>query len=73
MENYKIRLKEIREDNDMLQKNVAGILGISQQQYSRYESGEREMPLHHLVKLCKYYGVSSDYLLGLPKGLKWYR
>lgn len=73
MENYKIRLKEIREDNDMLQRNVADILGITQQQYSRYENGDREMPIHHLIKICEYFKVSSDYLLGLPKGLKWYR
>lgn len=62
---YLIRMRELREDHDLTQKEVAAILGILQQTYSRYESGERELPLHHLITLVKYYKVSADYLLGL--------
>lgn len=59
------RLKDVREDNDLLQRQVADILGITQQQYHLYESGQREMPMHLFVKLAKYYNVSLDYLAGI--------
>ena len=67
---YNVILKQLREDNDKLQKDVAVYLGISQQYYSEYEIGNRKLPIEHLIKLCTFYGVSSDYILGLPKGLK---
>lgn len=66
-------LRALREDSDLSQKNVAEILHITQQQYQLYESGKRELPVHHLVTLCRHFGVSADYLLGLPSGLKWPR
>jgi len=61
-------LKGIREDNDKTQQNIADILGISQTMYARYERGANELPIRHLIVLCKYYGISSDIVLGLtPK------
>lgn len=63
------RLRDIREDNDKTQKEIAVILGIHQQQYALYESGEREIPIHHLIKLAIFYNVSIDYLVGLSKDM----
>ncbi len=59
------RLKEIREDKDITQKEVAKILNISQVVYSRYETGIRLIPIDKLIKLAKFYKVSVDYILGL--------
>ncbi len=60
-------MKELREDNDKTQQQIADYLGTSQTMYARYERGANELPIRHLIKLCKYYNVSSDYLLGLSK------
>ena len=57
------RLKEIREDKDLLQKDVAKVLHIKQQQYSEYEIGKRLIPINYLSELADYYQVSIDYLL----------
>ena len=62
---YQVRMRELREDHDLTQKEVAGVLDILQQTYARYETGERALPIHHLLKLVKYYKVSADYILGL--------
>lgn len=59
------RLKDLREDNDKTQSEIAQLLNIKQQQYGRYEIGEYEIPLHHLITLAKYYNVSLDFLAGL--------
>lgn len=59
------RLYELRTDHDLLQKQVASLLGISQQYYSAYEKGKNELPIHHLKTLCIYYHISADYILGL--------
>ena len=67
------RLKDTREDHDKKQEDIASVLDITRQQYQLYESGKRELPLHHLAALCRFYGVSADYLLDLPVGLKWPR
>jgi transcriptional regulator with XRE-family HTH domain len=56
------RLKDLREDADLNQKNIADILGITQQQYSLYETGEREIPFHLVIILADYYHVSLDYI-----------
>ena len=67
------RLKDTREDLDKKQEDIALVLHITRQQYQLYESGKREMPMHHFVTLAKYYNVSLDYLAGLvdaPKKLK---
>ncbi len=58
-----IRLKEIREDKDLLQKDIAKVLNMSQVQYSRYETGTRLIPIDKLDALADYYGVSVDYLI----------
>ena len=66
------RIKDLREDSDKAQQEIAKILSITQQQYALYESGKREIPLHHLITLAKFYNVSLDYLTGLiqtPKKL----
>lgn len=67
---YYQRLKDLREDNDLKQADIARLLMTTQQQYGRYENGLREIPLHHLVTLCKFYNVSADYILGLTNEFK---
>lgn len=57
------KLRGLREDNDLTQTQIAEILGTSQTMYARYERGANEMPIHHLVTLCKFYNISADYLL----------
>lgn len=64
MKKYTETIKELREDNDKLQKEIADELEITVQQYSLYETGKRSLPIEHLIKLCKYYNVSADYILG---------
>lgn len=66
------RLRDLREDNDQKQEAIACVLKITRQQYQLYESGKRELPMHHFIALAKYYNVSLDYLAGLvdiPKKL----
>ena len=58
------RIRDLREDHDMTQKDVATFLGTSQTMYARYERGANELPIRHLVALCKLYKVSADYILG---------
>lgn len=65
MKQYYEFLRDLREDNDLTQAQVAKILGTTQQVYSRYEKGENEMPVRHVIKLCRFYNVSADYVLGL--------
>ena len=62
---YYPRLKDLREDNDLMQKEVAAILGIDQRVYSNYEIGKRKIPIDHLIALAIFYGTSLDYLVGL--------
>lgn len=64
---YYQKIRDIREDNDMNQQQVADILGITRQQYQLYESGRREMPMHHFITLAEHYGVTIDYLVGRDK------
>ena len=66
------RLKDLREDADKKQEDLAAILNITRQQYQLYESGKRELPMHHFIVLARFYNVSLDYLAGLvetPKKL----
>ena len=58
-------IRDLREDADLTQQQVAEILGTSQTMYARYERGANEMPIRHLIALSKLYKVSSDYILGL--------
>ena len=57
------KLRGLREDNDLTQAQVAQVLGTSQTMYARYERGANEMPIHHLVTICRLYNVSADFLL----------
>ena len=70
MNAYTINLRNLREDHDLTQAQVAAALGTTQQVYARYEKGVNELPLRHLRALCLLYGVSADYILDLPEGLK---
>ncbi len=67
MQTYYERIRSLREDRDLTQKDVADILKTTQQVYSRYENGTNEIPLHHLITLCNFFNVSSDYILGIQK------
>ena len=58
------RLRDLREDRDLSQKQIAAVLGIDQRVYSTYETGKRDIPLKHLITLADYYHVTVDYLLG---------
>ena len=59
------RLKDMREDHDMTQSQIAELLGTAREQYNKYETGRQELPMHHFITLAKYYNVSLDYLAGL--------
>lgn len=59
------RIRDLREDNDLTQKKIADILNCSQQVYSNYELGQRDIPTDVLIKLSLFYDVSTDYILGL--------
>jgi len=59
------RIRELREDKDLTQTELAGILGMSQTGYSKYETGENDIPTGILIAIAKYYKTSVDYLLGL--------
>ena len=66
------RLRDLREDHDKKQEEIAHVLGITRQQYQLYESGRRELPMHLFVILARFYNISLDYLAGLidlPKKL----
>jgi len=60
-----MRLKDLREDSDLKQKELAEYLHIKQNTYSQYENGQRQVPIDVLIKLAKYYNVSTDYILGV--------
>ena len=70
MSTYQKIIRDLREDHDMTQEQVAQYLGTSQTMYARYERGASEMPIRHLISLSKLYGVSTDYILGLSKKKK---
>ena len=63
--NYRIRMRNLREDRDLTQKEVGAIIQKSQQGYSHIEDGRAELKIDDLIKLCRYYGVSADYFIGL--------
>lgn len=58
-------IRDLREDHDLTQTQVAEILGTSQTMYARYERGANELPIRHLLRLCELYKVSADYILGI--------
>ncbi len=64
---YVKRIRDLREDHDKTQTELAEVLGTSQTMYARYERGANELPIRHLITLCRYYGVTADYILGIEK------
>lgn len=68
---YYDRLKIIRTGKDITQEAVGKALGISKQQYNKYETGTHAMPIHYLTQTCAFLNVSADYVLGLPKKLPY--
>ena len=64
--NYAQVLKDLREDSNLYQKDIAKIINTSQSYYAQYENGKRPLPIEHLKTLCEFYNVSADYILGLP-------
>ena len=57
------KIRGMREDNDLTQAQVAAFLGTSQTMYARYERGANELPIRHLITLCRFYNVSADFFL----------
>lgn len=70
---YYQRLRDLRLDKDLNQKDIAQVLETSQKQYSRWESGEYEMPMHNFRKLAIFYDVSLDYIAGLTNKKRSYK
>lgn len=70
MEYYE-RIKIIRTGKDITQEELGKAIGISKQQYGKYENGTHLMPIPYLIKACNYLHVSADYILGLPKHLNY--
>lgn len=66
-----MRLRELREDRDLTQQQIAEILNCKQNTYQQYESEKRQLPLQALKTLCLFYKVSADYILNLPKNLEY--
>ena len=64
---YRKRMRDLREDNDLTQKQVGAIINKSQQGYSHIEDGRAELKIEDLIKLCKFYGVSADYFIGMDE------
>ena len=67
--NYKLRIRDLREDHDKTQQNIADLLGTSQTMYARYERGASELPVRHLIRLAQYYHVSMEYIVGLTDNI----
>ena len=65
--NYRIRMRNLREDHDLTQREVGMIINKSQQGYSHNEDGRAELKIDDLIKLCKFYNVSADYFVGLSE------
>lgn len=63
-------LKKVRTDRRYSQEDIAEVLQTTQQQYSRYEIGVHEIPVRHIITLCKFYGISADWLLGLKETME---
>ena len=65
--NYRIRMRNLREDRDLTQREVAAVINKSQQGYSHIEDGRAELKIDDLIKLCKFYDVSADYFIGMDE------
>ena len=73
MNSYYPRLRDLREDQDMTQKQIADFLGMKQSQYNRYERGLRDLPTDILIRLARFYKTSTDYILGLTERQEPYK
>ena len=67
-----MRLRDIREDHDVTQKEIAGYLHICQNTYSQYENGQRQIPIDALIRFAEYFGTSVDYVLELTNETRPY-
>ena len=67
--NYRTRMRNLREDRDLTQKEVGAVISKSQQGYSHIEEGRAELKIEDLIKLCRFYGVSADYFIGMKDTL----
>lgn len=65
--NYRIRMRNLREDKDLTQRQVGAVINKSQQGYSHIEEGRAELKIEDLIKLCRFYGVSADYFIGMEE------
>ncbi len=68
-----MRIRDLREDRDLTQREIADYLRIKQNTYSQYENGQRQLPIDFLIALAKYYNTSTDYILGLTDEIKPYK
>lgn len=73
MANYRERMRNLREDNDLTQAELGLILNKSQQGYNHIEAGRAELKIDDLIKLCRYYNLSADYIIGLTDKQKSYK
>lgn len=73
MADYRTRLRDVREDRDLTQAEVGRLLSKSQQGYNHIEAGRAELKIDDLIKLCKFYNLSADYLIGLTDKAKSYK
>lgn len=73
MADYRERLRNVREDNDLTQAELGKLLNKSQQGYNHIEAGRAELKIEDLVKICKFYNLSADYLIGLTDKKKGYK
>ena len=70
---YQKTIRELREDNDKTQAEIGEVIGVPQSYYSKQELGLKPFKVEQIIQLAKYYNVSADYILGLPRGLQWPR
>lgn len=68
-----MRIKDLREDRDITQREIAEYLHIKQNTYCQYENGQRQLPIDCLIKLAKFYNTSTDYILGITDNPKSYK
>ncbi len=68
---YAQKIRDLREDKDLTQAQIALILNTTKNQIGKYERGEQELPIRHLIALANFYNVSTDYILGMPEGMPY--
>ena len=68
---YAQKIRDLREDKDLTQAQIAQLLGTNKNQVGKYERGEQELPIRHLITLAKFHNVSTDYILGMQQGMPY--